>query len=118
MSNYPLVIDPNKEPLSQCNLSIARKLLIIFRSYPLVIILEKSCSSVIGSILPVKSQPDSQTTGITLLAENKVNVCTEIIHLLQSIKAAIELRNGIRRNRRNRKTRYPEAGYPQANYTD
>ncbi len=59
MSNYPLVIEPNKQPLSR-----------------------------------------------------------EIVHLLQSIKAAIELRNGIRRNRRNRKTRYLEAEYPQANYTD
>ena len=116
MSNYALVIDANKQPLSPCHPSVARKLLgsvnaAVFRMYPFTIILKKSCPEVIVAPIQLKLDPGSKTTGIALVQGNKVIWGAELTHRGQAIKASLESRRSIRRSRRNRHTRYRRARF-------
>ena len=111
MSNYALVIDSNKQPLSPCHPSVARKLLssgnaIVFRMYPFTIILKKSCSEIIVEPIQLKLDPGSKTTGFALVQGNKVIWGAELTHRGQTIKASLESRCSLRRSRRSRHTRY------------
>ncbi len=111
MSNYVLVIDSNKQPLTPCHPSVARKLLgsgkaAVFRRYPFTIILKKLCSKVIAEPVQLKIDPGSQTTGIALVQGEKVILAMELTHRGQAIKASLESRRAIRRSRRSRHTRY------------
>ena len=116
MSNYALVLDANKQPLSPCHPSVARKLLgsvnaAVFRMYPFTIILKKSCPEVIVAPIKLKLDPGSKTTGIALVQGNKVLWGAELTHRGQAIKASLESRRSIRRSRRNRHTRYRRARF-------
>jgi 5-methylcytosine-specific restriction endonuclease McrA len=111
MSNYALVIDTNKQPLSPCHPSVARKLLdsgkaAVFRRYPFTIILNKSCSDVVAQGLELKIDPGSKITGIALVQGEKVIFGTELSHRGSAIKTSLESRRSLRRGRRNRHTRY------------
>ncbi|MEA5550281.1 RNA-guided endonuclease IscB [Anabaena cylindrica UHCC 0172] len=116
MSNYALVIDTNKQPLSPCHPSVARKLLAsgkaaVFRRYPFTIILNKSCSDVVTQAIELKIDPGSKTTGIALLQGEKIIFGAELSHRGSAIKASLESRRSLRRGRRNRHTRYRQARF-------
>lgn len=108
--NYVFVLDTNKNPLTPCKPSMARKLLdagkaAVFRRYPFTIILKKE---VIATPDPIelKLDPGSKTTGIALKQGDRILFGAELTHRGLAISADLESRRGIRRSRRNRKTRY------------
>ncbi|MFS8119958.1 MAG: RNA-guided endonuclease IscB [Microcoleus sp.] len=110
MSNYTFVIDSNKQPLSPCHPSVARKLLAsglaaVFRRYPFTIIIKKEIITTPQPI-EIKIDPGSKTTGIALVQGDKVIFGAELTHRGQAIKASLESRKTLRRGRRNRHTRY------------
>ena len=115
MSNFIFVLDKNKNPLTPCKPSIARKLLTagkaaVFRRFPCTIILKKAVITSIESI-SLKLDPGSKTTGIALLQGEKVIFGAELTHRGQAIKASLESRRSLRRGRRNRHIRYRQARF-------
>lgn len=110
MSNFVLVLDTNRKPLNPCSPGVARSLLntgkaSVFRRYPFTVILKKEVSAVNAQLL-LKIDPGSKTTGIALLQNDKVVFGAELTHRGQAIKASLDSRRSIRRNRRSRHTRY------------
>ena len=115
MSNYTFVIDSNKQPLSPCHPSVARKLLTsgkaaVFRRFPFTIILKKEVVAMPEPI-EIKIDAGSKTTGLALVQGNKVIFGAELSHRGQAIKNSLESRRSLRRGRRNRKTRYRQARF-------
>lgn len=115
MSNQIFVLDTNLKPLTPCKPSMARKLLnankaAVFRRFPFTIILKKE---VIANPKPIEIKIDSgsKTTGFALIQSNKVIFGAELSHRGQAIKNSLESRSAVRRDRRNRKTRYRQARY-------
>ena len=111
MQNFVFVLDANKQPISPCHPSVARKLLrdrkaAVYRRFPFTIILKRAVDKPIVEPITVKVDPGSKTTGIALLQSNKVVFAAEVEHRGQAIKDALESRRAIRRGRRQRKTRY------------
>lgn len=109
-----LVLDNQKQPLMPCTSARARQLLrdgkaAVFRRYPFTIILKDRMG---GDTQPLSLNvdPGSKTTGVALIAEFQRGNCAlwalHIGHRGQQIKSALDGRRGIRRSRRNRKTRY------------
>ena len=116
MSNYVLVIDASKQPLSPCHPTVARKLLnqkkaAIFRRYPFTIILKKIVENSQTEPIELKLDPGSKTTGIALVQGNKVVWGAELTHRGQGIKANLDSRRSLRHSRRNRHTRYRQARF-------
>jgi 5-methylcytosine-specific restriction endonuclease McrA len=112
MQNSVFVLDTNKQPLSPCRPSIARKLLqngkaAVYRRYPFTLILKRvvALAEPVPSIT-VKVDPGSKTTGIALVQDSRVVFAAELEHRGQQIKNALEKRRAVRRSRRQRKTRY------------
>ena len=112
MQNSVFVLDTNKQPLSPCRPSVARKLLrdgkaAVYRRFPFTLILKRAVE-VAESVQPVtvKVDPGSKTTGIALVQSGKVIFAAELTHRGQAIRDALESRRAIRRNRRSRNTRY------------
>ena len=109
--NYVLVIDETKKQLDPCHPSVARKLLknqkaAVFRRYPFTIILKKIVDNQPQPI-ELKIDPGSKTTGLALVSnKDKVIWGAELTHRGNQIKSDLDNRRTIRRNRRNRKTRY------------
>ncbi|MCY7320826.1 MAG: HNH endonuclease, partial [Phormidesmis sp. CAN_BIN36] len=115
MSNTVLVLDTSHQPLTPCKPSMARNLLnagkaAVFRRYPFTIILKKE---VVATPEPIelKLDPGSKVTGIALKQGDKVLFGAELTHRGQAIKASLESRRSIRRNRRGRHTRYRQARF-------
>ena len=82
----------------------------VLRRYPFTIIL-KTCTD--GDLQPIelKADPGSKVTGVALVADyakrgKTVVWAMDLQHRGQAIKDALDSRRGIRRGRRNRKTRY------------
>lgn len=61
--------------------------------------------------IQLKLDPGSKTTGIALVQQKKVVFAAELLHRGQQIKDALLSRRQLRRNRRNRKTRYRAARF-------
>ncbi len=113
--NYVFVLDANRKPLTPCKPSLARKLLSVgkakvFRLYPFTIILKKE---VVEDPQPVslKIDPGSKVTGFALLLNSNLIWVAELTHRGQLIKASLDSRRSLRRNRRSRKTRYRQARF-------
>ncbi len=111
MSNFVFVLDTNKQPLDPVNPGQARRLLTqgraaVYRRYPFTIILKYACVERQTKKYEIKIDPGSKMTGLALLQGEKVIWVAELIHRGNQIKNDIESRHAIRRNRRNRKTRY------------
>lgn len=117
MQNSVFVLDTNKQPLSPCRPSVARKLLrdgkaAVYRRFPFTIILKRAVE--LAEPVPaitVKVDPGSKTTGIALVQDGKVVFAAELEHRGQAIKDALESRRAIRRGRRQRNTRYRQARF-------
>jgi 5-methylcytosine-specific restriction endonuclease McrA len=107
------VLDTSKRPLDPVHPAWARKLLssgqaAVWRRYPFTIILKKEINQ--GGVHPLrlKLDPGSKVTGIAVVndASGEVVFAAELEHRGQAIKAALDNRRAVRRNRRQRKTQY------------
>jgi len=103
------VIDKRKTPLSPTTNANARRLLkqgkaVVHRVYPFVIRLKefKKCDSTFA----IKLDPGANITGGAIVDTIKAYYFFEIIHRGKTIKKSLMQRAGVRRSRRNRKTRY------------
>ncbi len=115
MSNYVLVLDTNKKPLTPWKPSMARSLLkagkaAVYRRYPFTIIWPKKVMDTPTSC-QLKIDPGSKTTGLALLLNDSVIWAGELTHRSQQIKDTLLSRRQLRRGRRNRKTRYRQARF-------
>jgi 5-methylcytosine-specific restriction endonuclease McrA len=111
MSNFVFVLDSNKQPLDPVPPGQARRLLkqgqaAVFRRYPFSIILKYAVPNPKTQPHQLKIDPGSKTTGLAIVQGDKVLWGAELQHRGQQIKNDLESRRAIRRNRRNRKTRY------------
>jgi 5-methylcytosine-specific restriction endonuclease McrA len=107
------VIASDYTPLNPVHPAQARRLLTqgkaaVYRRYPFTIVLKRVVEQPEVQPLRLKLDPGSKTTGIALVkdANGKVVFAAELEHRGHAIKDSLESRRGVRRNRRNRKTRY------------
>ncbi|BCL79800.1 HNH endonuclease [Ktedonobacteria bacterium brp13] len=112
MSNV-FVIDSFCKPLNPVHPARARLLLkqgkaSVYRMYPFTIVLKRVVEQPEVKPLRVKLDPGSKTTGIAVVndATGEVVFAAELTHRGQAIKSALDDRRGVRRGRRQRKTRY------------
>lgn len=112
MSNV-FVLNTLYRPLDPVHPGLARKLLTegkaaVFRRYPFTIILKKEVEEPVTHPLRLKLDPGSKTTGIAIVhdASGEVVFAAELTHRGPAIRDALESRRGVRRSRRQRKTRY------------
>jgi 5-methylcytosine-specific restriction endonuclease McrA len=115
MSNFVFVLDTHKKPLSPCRPGVARSLLnagkaAVLRQYPFTIMLKKAVDAS-PAPLQLKIDPGSKVTGFALVEGRKVLFGAELTHRGAAITAKLSDRRAIRRNRRNRKTRYRQARF-------
>jgi 5-methylcytosine-specific restriction endonuclease McrA len=112
LTNYVLVLDASKKPLTPCKPGMARSLLKagkakVFRRYPFTIILNKLVAEEPKSLLCIKIDPGSKQTGFAFVTQEEEVIWAMVLaHRGQQIKNAQERRRTLRRGRRNRKTRY------------
>ena len=116
MQNSVFVLDTNKQPLSPCRPSVARKLLrdgkaAVWKMYPFTVILKRAVEPINVPPVTFKVDPGSKTTGMALVQDGKVVFAAELTHRGAAIKDALASRRAIRRNRRQRKTRYRPARF-------
>lgn len=116
MNNGVLVVSNTRQPMMPTSSARARKLLTkgnaaVLRRYPFTIIL-KNREKGETQPLRVKIDPGSRETGIVLINEvtRKVVFALVLTHRGRVISKNLESRRSIRRNRRNRKTRYRKPG--------
>src|SRR6516225_2082673 len=107
------VLDTNKKPLAPTTPRRARLLLksgkaAVFRRYPFTLILKREVFDVQTPDLRLKIDPGSKTTGVAIVNQESGEVvfAAEIEHRGEAIKASLDARRAVRRNRRGRKTRY------------
>ena len=112
MSNV-FVLDTMYKPLDPIHPGYARKLLssgkaAVSRRYPFTIILKREVEEPLTHPLRLKLDPGSKTTGIAIVndASGEVVWAAELTHRGNHIKEALDARRGVRRGRRQRKTRY------------
>lgn len=103
------VIDKQKKPLAPCSNAKARLLLknreaVIHRAYPFVIRLKKQVNN--SKTFAIKIDPGATTTGVAIVDKKKALFFLELIHRGATIKKNLDKRRGVRRSRRQRKTRY------------
>ncbi len=111
MSNFVFVLDTNFQPLNPIPPGQARRLLnlqqaAVYRRYPFTIILKYAIPNPEIEPHQLKIDPGSKVTGLAIVQGEKVIWGAELTHRGQQIKNDLESRRAIRRNRRNRKTRY------------
>ena len=111
MSNFVFVIDTLEQPLNSVHPGQARRLLnegkaAVFRRYPFTIILKHAVADPKLEPYQLKIDPGSKTTGMAIVQGEDVIWGTQLKHRGQQIKDDLTSRRAIRRNRRNRKTRY------------
>src|ERR1035437_3010180 len=116
--NVVFVLDSNRKQLDPCRPARARLLLkehkaVIFRTYPFTIILKESKPDAIVKPLTVKIDPGSKFTGLVITDPKAARVifAAELEHRGSLISKRLAVRSAIRRNRRNRKTRYRQARF-------
>src|SRR5438045_2093352 len=100
MQNSVFVIDANKQPLSPCRPSVARKLLrdgkaAVWKLYSFTIILKRAVEAVSVPPITLKVDPGSKTTGMALVQQNasgeqKVIFAAELTHRGAAIKDALQ----------------------------
>lgn len=111
--NSVFVLDTNTQSLAPTTPRRARLLLhagkaAVFRRYPFTIILKRPVENPTIPPHRLKIDPGSKTTGFAVLNEQTATVvwAAELTHRGQQIRQALADRRAIRRNRRQRKTRY------------
>jgi len=109
------VLNKNKKPLSPCHESVARKLLkdgkaVIHKKYPFTIRLKELKTTENNCNFQLKIDYGSRHTGLAILSGSNV-LWTAQIHHRTNIVGNLKSRRELRRNRRNRKTRYRQARF-------
>lgn len=112
--SFVFVLSSDGQPLDPCHPARARQLLkhgkaAVWRRYPFTIRLNaRTSAESITHPHRLKLDPGSKTTGIAVVAEmtRRVVWAGELTHRGQAIRDALLSRRGIRRSRRQRKTRY------------
>jgi len=108
------VLDTNRKPLMPCHPARARRLLktgraSVFRKTPFTIIIHDRDGGETQDT-ELRIDPGSKATGCALVVSghngDRAVAGIEIGHRSQQIKQNLEKRRGVRRSRRNRKTRY------------
>jgi RRXRR protein len=114
--SHVFVVDANRKPLNPVHPGQARVLLTqqkaaVFRRYPFTIILKTMPERTVVHPLRLKIDPGSRMSGLALVtdATGEVVFAAELRHRGQAIKRAMDQRRAVRRNRRQRKTRYRKA---------
>ncbi|WP_037371366.1 RNA-guided endonuclease IscB [Salipiger mucosus] len=115
MSNYVLVLDDGRRPLSPTSPARARQLLrdgkaAVFRRYPFTIILKRKVPDAEPAPVEVKIDPGSKVTGLALVQGDKVIWGGELTHRGHQIRDRLQMRRERRRGRRN-KLRYRKPRY-------
>lgn len=112
------VLDTTKKQLAPTTPRRARLLLkvgraAVFRRYPFTIILKREVAEVQPPYLQLKIDPGSITTGIAIINQQtgEIVFAAELHHRGQAIKGRLDARRAIRRQRRQRKTRYRKARF-------
>ena len=112
------LLDTNKKSLDPIEPGYARKLLgwgkaAVFKRYPFTLILKEACPEATPEPLRLKLDSGSKTTGLALVNDStgEVVFAAELTHRGQAIKNSLDSRRALRRNRRNRKTRYRPARF-------
>lgn len=107
------VLDTNKNPLTPCRPKRARILLkqgkaSVFRMFPFTIILKTEIKNASPRPLRIKIDPGSKKTGIAIVDDltGEIVFASELEHRGQNVKNSLYSRKLVRKNRRNRKTRY------------
>jgi 5-methylcytosine-specific restriction endonuclease McrA len=107
------VLDADKKILAPTRPQRARVLLkrgkaAVYRRYPFTIILKRAVEDVRTPDLVLKIDPGSKKTGIAIVNQKtgEIVFAAEIEHRGEMIKKKLDTRRAVRRNRRNRKTRY------------
>lgn len=111
MSNFVFVLDTKKQPLLPVPPGQARRLLnlrqaAVYRRYPFTIMLKYVVPNPEIEPHQLKIDPGSKVTGLAIVQGEKVIWGAQLTHRGQQIKNDLESRRNLRRNRRNRKTRY------------
>jgi len=109
-------MDTFKRPLDPIHPGQARLLLsqgkaAVYHHFPFTIILKEAQPEAPVSTLELKIDPGSKATGFAILNGCDVIFAAELTHRGQAIKASLESRRSIRRNRRSRHTRYRQARF-------
>jgi 5-methylcytosine-specific restriction endonuclease McrA len=107
------VLNTDKMPLNPVHPGRARLLLTqgqaaVFRHYPFTIIMKEEVQQPEIEPLRLKIDPGSKATGLAVVndATGEVVWAAELAHRGQAIKARLDARRALRRNRRARKTRH------------
>lgn len=106
------VLNRSKKPLNmitnaEARILLRKKLAVIHKVYPFTIRLKDNSAVLKDRSYTVKIDPGSRTTGVAIVDNNdSVVMLAEIEHRGHIIKKNLGNRKMIRRNRRNRKTRY------------
>ncbi len=105
------VLDQNKQPRNPIHPGLARRLLnkgyaAVYRQYPFTIILKRDIPALHLKQVRLKIDPGAKTSGLALLQGNVIIWKAELTHRGFAIRESLTARRAIRRNRRNRKTRY------------
>lgn len=112
-----LVIDKHKKPCNTISEAYARRLLfkkqaVIHKRFPFTIRLKNDNAVSKDRAYTVKIDPGSRTTGVSVTDDkDSVVMLAEIEHRGHLIKKKLDQRRIVRRNRRNRKTRYRPARF-------
>jgi len=116
--SFVFVVDQHKQPRDPVHPAVARRLLkegkaALFRRYPFTLILKPEVSMPAPTPLRLKLDPGSKTTGMVLVDDQSgwVVWAAELAHRGQQIRDALLTRRGVRRNRRQRHTRYRPARF-------
>jgi 5-methylcytosine-specific restriction endonuclease McrA len=112
------VLDAERKPLTPCHPAVARQLLAtgkaaVLRRYPFTILLKRGVALPAARPLRLKIDPGSRVTGLAVLDDETGTVAfaAEVEHRGERIRAALAERRALRKNRRNRKTHYRQAGF-------
>jgi 5-methylcytosine-specific restriction endonuclease McrA len=107
------VLNADRQPLTPCHAAVARKLLAtgraaVLRRFPFTIILRRQVVDATPRPLRLKLDPGSKVTGVALVDDVAATVifAAEVEHHGMLIEKCMKKRSAVRRNRRNRKTRY------------
>jgi 5-methylcytosine-specific restriction endonuclease McrA len=105
------VLDANEQPLAPCPPRRARLLLkarkaAVYRRFPFVIILKRAITRPKLPALRLKIAPGQKATGLAIVNQECVVFAAEVTHRSERIHRSLGARRLLRRNRRQRKTRY------------
>lgn len=107
------LVDSERKPLDPVHPGWARRLLTsgqaaVLRRYPFTLILKTRVEKPQVKELRIKLDPGSHTTGVAIMNDQNGEVvfAAEITHRGKQIKESLDKRRGVRRSRRNRRTRY------------